>query len=127
MISIKDSGIKYSSYIPGEYYIGVSWDMCFHILKDGKQIGKVFLCDGVNGEAYGGPDAIFIQWIEFDKNERGKGFVKDVLACIKKKFNYKKYITAQSCLDLLDMYNHLGFECTWFDQFTEMSDIRCAI
>jgi GNAT superfamily N-acetyltransferase len=129
MISIRNTGVTYSENVAGEYYIGLSWDYCYKIYLNGRQIGIMFLCEGCDGSVYGDSDCIYIQWVEIQESERGKGYMKDVIESLMKEFSKKHFITAQSSDDHLDMYLHLGFESTGRDPctFYEMSNIRRKI
>ena len=127
--TLKEANVSYRDAVRGEYYIGVEWDRCYHICLKDRMIGKVFLIDGTEGQAYGGAECVYIQWIELEERYRGKGYIKDVIECLKKEFSHKKYITAQTSDDHLDMYIHIGFESTGRDPctFYEMSNIRIPV
>lgn len=130
MITIRDTKQKYSDIdTAGEYYIGLFWDFCYKIYLDGRQIGIMFLCDGEDGSDYGDSDCIYIQWIEIQEKDRGKGYIKNAIESIKKEFPKKRFVTAQTSDDHLDMYIHIGFESTGRDPctFYEMSNIRIPV
>lgn len=129
MITIENTHEAYSEDVPAEFYIGLYWEFCYRICLDGRPVGKIFLIDGEEGSAYGGADCIYIQWVELQESERGKGYIRNVVECLKKEFRHKKYITAQSSDEHLDMYLHIGFESTGRDPctFYEMSNIRISV
>ena len=128
-VHIKNSGVEYSENAPAEYYIGLSWDFCYHILYNHTRIGKVFLVEGIDGSDYGDADCIYIQWIELDEDYRGKGYLKGAIEALEKEFYDKKFITAECDDELLPMYEHLGFRFVEKNPYTfdEMNRIRKEI
>ena len=128
-IHIKNSGVEYSENVPGEYYIGLSWDYCYIVYYNHTPVGKVFLVEGEDGSDYGNADCIYIQWIELDENYRGKGYVKGAIEALEKEFCDKKFITAECDDELLPMYEHLGFRFVEKNPYTfdEMNRIRKEI
>lgn len=117
MISISKVNIQYSAKLPGEYYIGMSWDYCYNIFLDGKKIGRLFLSETVT-------DSMFVEWVELYKKFRGKGYLRQVIDCIEKEFPEKSCIEAESSKDNIEKYERIGFDVVAFDTLREMYSIQ---
>lgn len=119
-VQIVRQNIQCNGSEAGEYYIGVPWNFCFKIYDGNQKIGIVFLSELRDDELY-------IEWIRFNKNFQGKGYLRSVIQRLEETFPTKSLIRAVTSEENLDKYLHVGFEQGEFDQLLEMYEIRKKI
>lgn len=103
-----------------EFDIGINVDKTFSILINGKEIGKCAISEMID------PDEIYLEWIEFTPEYRGKHLLRPTLLalcdCTK-----AKYIVLESTPSNALKYIHLGAEKTIYNDFSEMQGFRLSV
>lgn len=88
--------------------IGVSYEDCFRIIKDGTAIGTVWMnTRTVDINIDNALEIPYIEWLEFELIHRGKGYLREALQEIL--FMYQAEWMQFECSDeLLEKYQHIG-------------------
>lgn len=97
-----------------EYTIGYRVDELYEIYNDDNQMGHLAInrdCD----------DGIIIEWIEFNKEYRGKGLLRTVFESIFNKFE-RSELTFEASKSLTPMYVHIGAIELSYDDLRETTE-----
>ena len=92
--------------------IGISWDEAFTVRLNNRTIGCLYL------SVFN--DSIHIEWVEIEEEYRGKGYLRDIVDCVKALFPEKQFITAEASCEHVEKYRHLGFLDDSYYDFREM-------
>jgi len=103
-----------------EFDIGLNVDKTLCILVNGKEIGKCAISEMID------PDEIYLEWIEFAPEYRGKHLLRPTLLALCDCTNCK-YIVLESTPSNALKYIHLGAEKTIYNDFSEMQGFRLSV
>lgn len=102
--------------VPVEMYmeqLGIEVGYSFQILNNEDVIGHIHLSELIDGNVY-------IEWVEFFPEHRGKHYFRKVLLNVMNHFQ-KDILYFRTSETLLEMYTYMGAVKSEYDSFTEMT------